>query len=259
MKNNKFIEDALANGYDFNISNYILRGINMFKKNPGGYIAYTLLYIIISLTITFIPILGILIRITVNPALKVGTPITAHIQEKYSYYEFGNFFKGFEHITQLLIANIITNVFNFIFLTLLFIIFDFTVIVSLFIGNLETISEYYDQITTMGLGLLVIGILFIYVVISFRWTNYLIVFHQYDAVSAIKTSWALTNKKWIFHLAFALLAGLMLLAGVIALFVGIIFVIPIIFAADYAGYADVTGLNRNDDVIDEIGIETDLV
>ena len=92
-----------------------------------------------------------------------------------------------------------------------------------------------------------------------RCTNYRIVFHEYDAISAIKTIQALTNKKWIFHLGFALLAGLMLFAGVIALFVGIIFVIPIIFAADYAGYADVTGLNRNDDVIDEIGIETDLV
>ncbi len=39
----------------------------------------------------------------------------------------------------------------------------------------------------------------------------------------------------------------------------IILVIPIIFAADYAGYADLTGLNRNDDVIGEIENGTDLV
>ena len=57
-----------------------------------------------------------------------------------------------------------------------------------------------------------------------------------------------------------MLAFLALMGGVIALIVGIIFVIPIVAIADYAGFADITGLNQDNDIIDEIGsISDDLV
>ncbi len=259
MKNKNLIESAITNGYNFNIGNYITRGMDIFKKNPGGYIGYTLLFIVISMTISFIPILGTLIGIAINPALMVGIPIAAHKQEKSSDMEFGNFFKGFDHFAQLLVANILVTIIYLIIALPLIFMLGFTFFASMATGDPSALMESTGELASFGIWILLFILLFTYVSISMRWTNYLIVFHQYDAVSAIKTSWALTNKKWIFHLGFALLAGLMLLAGVIALFVGIIFVIPIIFAADYAGYADVTGLNRNDDVIDEIGTETDLV
>ena len=34
MKNKNLIESAIANGYNFNIGNYISRGMDIFKKNP---------------------------------------------------------------------------------------------------------------------------------------------------------------------------------------------------------------------------------
>nr|HMU02299.1 hypothetical protein [Saprospiraceae bacterium] len=76
---------------------------------------------------------------------------------------------------------------------------------------------------------------------------------KYDAVEAIKTSWKLVNKNWFMHLAFGVLAFLAMLGGMIALIIGILFVIPIVAIADYAGFADITGLNKKDDIIDEIG------
>jgi hypothetical protein len=259
MNNNRYIEDALANGYNFNISSYLSRGLDIFKKNPGGYIGYTLLFFIISMTISFIPILGTLIGIAVNPALTVGAPIAAHMQEKYSDREFGNFFKGFEHFAQLLVANILVTIIYLITALPLIFMLGFTFFASMASGDPEALVESIGDLAGLGIWIFVFILLFTYLSISLRWTNYLIVFHQYDAVSAIKTSWALTNRKWFLHLGFVLLAGLIMILGVFALIVGIIFVIPIIFAADYAGFADVTGLNRKDDIIDEIGRETDLV
>jgi hypothetical protein len=50
-----------------------------------------------------------------------------------------------------------------------------------------------------------------------------------------------------------------MLAGFIALLVGIVAAYPIIMAADYAGYADITGLNQGDDDINELGTDVDLV
>lgn len=89
--------------------------------------------------------------------------------------------------------------------------------------------------------------------------QFLIVFHQYDAITAIKTSWQLTNKQWFSHFIFILLVGLVILGGIILLIVGVVLAYPIVMAADYAGYADVTRLNDNSDVLDEIGQNSEFL
>ena len=225
----------------------------MFKKNPGGYLGYVVVFSLISIVTSFIPFLGTLIGIVINPPLSVGMAIAAHKQEKTGDEEFGNFFKGFDHIAQLLVANIIMIIIYIVLAIPFIFIVGFSAIMAFASGDPEAIMESSAQIASMGLGLLVMFLIFLYVGISLRWTNYLIVFHKYDAVEALKTSWKLVNKSWFMHLAFGLLAFLALIGGLIALIVGILFVIPIVAIADYAGYADITGLNKNDDVIDEIG------
>lgn len=253
MSYNPHIESAIQNGYDFKIGDYFNKGLEIFKKNPGGYLGYLAVFILISLVTSFIPILGTLIGIVINPPLGVGFAIAAHKQEKSGNEEFGNFFKGFDFIAQLLVANIIMFLVYIVLAIPLIFIVGFSAIMAFASGDPDAIMESYAQFASMGLGLLVMMIIFLYVGISLRWTNYLIVFHKYDAVEAIKTSWKLVNKNWFMHLAFGALAFLAMLGGIIALIIGILFVIPIVAIADYAGFADITGLNKKDDIIDEIG------
>lgn len=253
MSYNPHIESAIENGYDFKIGDYFSKGLEIFKKNPGGFLGYVVVFIVISLVTSFIPILGTLIGLVINPPLTIGMAIAAHKQEKSGSEDFGNFFKGFDHIAQLLVANIIMVLIYIVLAIPLIFIVGFSAIMAFASGDPEAIMESSAQIASMGLGLLVMFLIYLYVGISLRWTNYLIVFHKYDAVDAIKTSWKLVNKSWFMHLAFGVLAFLALIGGMIALFIGILFVIPIIAIADYAGYADVTGLNKKDDIIDEIG------
>ncbi|MBK8668520.1 MAG: hypothetical protein IPN89_03280 [Saprospiraceae bacterium] len=259
MENRQSIQRAIDNGYSFPIGNYFSRGWEIFKRNPGAYIGYTLIFILVSIIINMIPLLGMLIALIVNPALMVGTAIAAYKQEKYNDTEFGNFFKGFDHLAQLIVANIIITLIYFVVAIPLIFVLGFSFITALATGDADSILNSSTQIASMGLWFLIFFILFLYMAISLRWTNYLIVFHQYDAVSAIKTSWKLTNKKWFYHLGFSLLSGIVVLLGVLALFIGIIFALPVIMAADYAGFADVTGMENNDDIIDQIGGEKDLV
>lgn len=253
MSYNPHIESAIQNGYDFKIGDYFNNGLEIFKKNPGGYLGYVVVFFLISMVTGLITILGTLIGIVINPPLLVGFAIAAHKQEKSGSEEFGNFFKGFDHIAQLLVANIIMWLIYIVLTIPLVFIVGFSVIMAFATGDVDTIMESTSQIASMGLGFLIMFIVFTYVAVSLRWTNYLIVFHKYDAVEAIKTSWKLVNKNWFMHLAFGALAFLALLGGMIALIIGIIFVFPIVAIADYAGFADITGLNKKDDIIDEIG------
>jgi len=253
MSYNPHIESAIDNGYDFKIGDYFSKGLEMFKKNPGGYLGFVVVFFVISIVTSLIPILGSLIGIVINPPLAVGMAIAAHKQEKSGDEEFGNFFKGFDHIAQLLVANIIMLLIYIVLAIPLIFIIGFSAIVAIASGDADAIMESTSQIASMGLGFLVMFLIFIYVSISLRWTNYLIVFHKYDAVEAIKTSWKLVNKSLLMHFAFGFLVFLAFIGGMIALIIGIIFVIPIVAIADYAGFADITGLNKKDDIIDEIG------
>jgi uncharacterized membrane protein len=253
MSYNPHIESAIENGYEFKIGDYFNKGLEMFKKNPGGYLGFAVIFMLIYFVINLIPFIGSLINIAVSPALAVGFAIAVHKQEKLGSDDFGNFFKGFDYLAQLLVANIIITLIYVVLVIPLIFMVGFSVITALASGDAETIMESSEQIASMGLGFLVVFLLFVYVSLSLRWTFFLIVFHKYDAVEAIKTSWKLVNKSWLMHFVFMLLFFIAMFAGVLALIIGVIFVFPILMIADYAGYADITGLDRKDDIIDEIG------
>lgn len=259
MSGRNTIQQAIDYGYEFKIGDYISRGWNIFKDNPGGFIGYTVLFFIITIIVQMIPLLGFLIAIVVSPPLSVGIAIASHKQEKDGDMEFGNFFKGFDHIGQLIVAYIIMLVVYFIIALPMIFMVGFEMITSFSSGDPEAIMESYQELAKLGIWFFIFAIIFTYISVCLRWTNYLIVFHKYDAVSAIKTSWQLVNKRWIWHFLFLLLCGLIILCGFIALLVGVVAAYPIIMAADYAGYADITGLDQHDDVIDELGSDSTLV
>ena len=259
MDNTNSIQQAIDNGYELKIGDYISKGFDIFKQNPGGYIGFAVLFFLISLIVNMIPLLGFLIAIVITPPLSVGIAISAHKQEREGSMEFGSFFKGFDYIGQLIVAYIIMLLIYMVVALPLILILGIGFFSAFATGDPEAIMESYQSVAKLGVWLLLIMAIFAYVGVSMRWTNYLIVFHKYDAVSAIKTSWQLVNKRWIWHFLFLLLCGLICLLGVLALLIGLVVAYPIIMAADYAGYADITGLNRNDDVIDEIGVDSDLI
>ncbi|MBK7635572.1 MAG: hypothetical protein IPJ13_15815 [Saprospiraceae bacterium] len=259
MSGRNMIPNAISYGYEFKISDYISRGFKIFKDNPGGFIGFVILFFIISIVIQMIPLLGFLIAIIVSPPLSVGIAIASHKQENDGDMAFGNFFKGFDYIGQLIVAKIIMLVIYFIIAIPLIFMVGIELITSFASGDPEAIIESGQEFAKMGIWFLVFAMVFTYLAVCLRWTNYLIVFHKYEAVSAIKTSWQLVNKRWIWHFLFLLLCGLIMLAGFIALLVGIVVAYPIIMAADYAGYADITGLNQDNDDINELGTDVDLV
>jgi hypothetical protein len=253
MKQNTQIESAIQNGYTFNTGDYFNKGLEIFKKNPGGYIGFIIVLSIISSVINMIPVVGAMLNLIVNPPLTVGIAMGAHKQESEGSEEFGNFFNGFDHIVQLFIANVLMLIIYLVIASPLIFLLGFSVITAYFSGDNNALFETFTQVTNLGVSVFIVLFLCAFVAISLRWTNYFIVFYKYDAIEAIKTSWKLVNKNWFSHLGFAVLAFLAMIGGLIALIIGIIFVVPIVYAADYAAFAHITGLNEKRDVIDEIG------
>lgn len=68
---------------------------------------FAILFFIITVAVQMISFLGLLIAVVVSPPLSVGIVIASRNQEKDGDMAFGNFFKRFDQIRQLIVAYII--------------------------------------------------------------------------------------------------------------------------------------------------------
>ena len=260
MSYSQQIQDAIDHGYNFKTGEYFSKGWEYFKLRPLEYVGYFVIFIVLSLVLSIIPIVGTIVTIIITPALTVGIPIFTNMLARDENPEFGNFFDGFKKLTPLLVAYVLTLViYGVISLPMIFMV-GFSVIGQLSdaSGDPEATMEAFQMLASMGIWFVLFMLIFMYVAVSLRWTLLLVYFHGFDAVEAIKTSWKLTNKKWLSHLGFVILGGLLVIAGVFALFVGLLVTAPLYYAADQAGFADVTGLNASDE-LDSLGDDQETV
>jgi uncharacterized membrane protein len=103
-------EQLILSGYQTDIGEYFRRGWKIFENNMGGFIAYVLVYMLISIVAAFIPFAPLLI----SGPLLVGFYIVSNKISKGETYEFGTFFKGFDFFVQLLLYTLISGIFIFL-------------------------------------------------------------------------------------------------------------------------------------------------
>lgn len=255
MRNKEYIDQAIANGYEMDISQYFSKGWNLFKMNAGGFIGFLFIFGTITTIINLIPFLGFIINIIVSPALTLGWVIMSNKLSNDEGNDFGFFFKGFDKMSELIVAAIIQFVITLVIALPMIIILFFTVGAS----ALFNATTGMDANLGIGLilGLFVFGLILAYVIMCMRWTYQLIYFHDYKAMDAITTSFKLVNKRPLQHLGLVILYSLTILGGIIALIVGIFIAIPFIYCTDYCAFEDVTGMEVNGE--ENINITDNLI
>lgn len=246
------LQEAIYNGYDFNISQYIKEGFDIFKQNIGGFIAYFFVYGAILTIMGLIPILGNIASIIIGPPLAVGWYLVAHKIQKRETTEFGDFFKGFDFIGPLILVSIVSS--------LIYV----TTLIPFFIANgalFQQLSDIYagveyDLDPDFPTWTILLMLPIFYLSVAWRWAPMFVVFYKFGFWEALETSRQLVTKKWFSHFAFMLLFMLFALGGMLALVIGLLFVIPMILAMDYAAFADVTGLmeaeSKEDDIVEHL-------
>lgn len=99
------IDQIINQGYEFKFGDYISRGFDILKKNLGGFILFTLLFLIISMVVGLIPFIGFIANtFFITPALTAGMFWVANKVWKGETTEFGDFFRGFDFVGQLAIT-----------------------------------------------------------------------------------------------------------------------------------------------------------
>lgn len=203
------VQDKIQNGYTFKFGEYISDGFRIFGQKPGMFIGYTLVYILIMVVLSVIPLVGGIARFLLSAPLAAGFYIVAQKTYKGENVEFSNFFDGFSKYGNLLLASFLVGL-----------------------------------ITVFGLVLLVFPGIFLSVALSF--TSIIVIFTNKSGTDAINLSFKIILKNWFPMFGFLIVLSLINMVGALALGIGLFVTIPASIAAIYVAYEDIIGTRKNE-------------
>ncbi len=198
------IEKIAESEYEFHFDKYFSEGWDLFRKDPGQLILYTLIMLAISFGLGVIPFLGAVAAFLIGPALNAGFYVGLRKIDQGEKVEIGDFFKAFDSWLQL---------------------FLFGLVSGLLVG--------------LGLFLLVIPGIWLAVAISLGYP--LVVFAKTEFWDSIKLSVKLVNKNWFPFFGLLIVLVFINLIGAIMLGLGLIITIPFTFGVLYSCYKDIVG------------------
>lgn len=268
----KELINCLANeGYEFRTGQYIQEGFAIYKKNASSFIGFllvtTAIYVICGITPAFIG--SVLYSIILSPVLSVGNYIVSHKISKRQHTEFGDFFKGFNYLPQLVLLNLaITVIFIILFSPTIIEMYQSGIVdwyLDFLKNPLEPPTDLPPVSEKTGMIILLNLIPVIYLSNAYSWASLFVVFHDMNFWEALESSRKVISKRWLtVFMLFLTLFSFVLVAYVpttivtiaspaIGVFLMMAFVIaliclsPAFYAILYVSFASVTELHEAED------------
>lgn len=192
-----------SDGYSFSGELYIRRAIRIFKEDPGHFIVFSVLWLVVFFIFGYViksPISALTGIISTPLFLGYGVAAEKVLQgEKLSI---SDFFKAFDRFVELLIGVIVMGI-------------------------------------LIAIGFILLVIPGIFLMIALILTPYLIYFEGQGFWESITASRKVVQKKWLQVFIFIILLGLINVLGAMLLGVGLFLTMPVTGIAMYLAYRDV--------------------
>ncbi len=239
------VTDLINNGYETDVTGYINRGFKLFFRDPGSYIAYLIVYIILAvalgLIMTFIPFGNVLSSIVMMP-LFMGAIIVAKMLDKGESYSFSNFFDGYKYFGEIAIASLIRIGVVILLAVVCLIPFGMKAIFNL--ANFEEVMQ--DPITiiqTLAIPIFILIALYIIIFTFWLFAFMFIVFPKFKAWPALEASRKIISKRFFNWFGFCILLILVNFMGMLLFGIGLLITIPASICAMYLAFDEVCGVN----------------
>ncbi len=187
---------------------YLKTGWELFKRCPGWFAGFFLIYVVIQVVARFIPFVGQVIGFAVGPALLMGNFIVSAKLLQGRTPQFSDFFLGFRFFIPLLLTALV--------------------------GGL-----------LVGIGLLLLVIPGVYLLVGYLFASALVVDRRLDFWAALELSRKTVQPIWFTMFAFVLLLMLINLAGFLLLGVGLLVSVPLSACAVTVAYSHLFGLQSD--------------
>jgi uncharacterized membrane protein len=222
---------------------WIAQGWDLFAKNPGIWIVNVILLLIISTALGVVPVLGHIASQLMYPVLIAGLMLGCRALQRGEPFEVAHLFAGFQNNTaQLVMLGLFTLIawlLIFAVVAGLLFVLGGGAIISAIVGGSVAGAVAGAAIMLMLLGLLVMMLLFIPVAMAVWFAPCLIVFHNLQAIDAMKLSFDACLKNMIPFLVYGLVMFIFCILATIPLGLGWLVLAPVGIATIYTGYRDI--------------------
>jgi len=188
-----------------NIQSYLSQGWEMFRKNVGEFIGFTLIIFVVWLVSSMFDAGSSLLFSSVAAPFYAGYSIVAFKLASGQPFQFSDFFGGFNYFLPLFLASLAS-----------------TLLVSI--------------------GFVLLLLPGIYLAICYMFTTFLVIDYRMEFWQAMEMSRTLISRHWFSFFGFAIVLFVLNVFGALALGIGLLVTIPVTSCAVAIAYKEFVGL-----------------
>ena len=221
--------------------NWIVEGFVLFKKSPVIWIALFIVYLLIAMVLSIVPMVGPIVLNLLAPVFVAGFMLGCRALDAEQELEINHLFAGFkQHTAQLVTVGGIYLAGIIVIVGIMFASTDNTILHAMFSGErldqqqaLAMLSPGFLFSTLLGMALLVP------LIMAYWFAPILVAFHGLSALDAMKLSFTACLRNILPFFVFSLISMILLILAAIPLFLGMIVMIPTMTASLYVSYKDI--------------------
>lgn len=246
------VDTIISEGYVVKPGQFVSKGVRRFGDEFGIYVAFTLVYIALTMALGSLPFVGDVSGMLVGPPLVAGFAAYMRLQSRNDYREFSSFFAGFRG------GNWPSLVSQGISVTLSMALAAGVIVLPLYWNEIQVFVTELEKVQNMdqekagefvlnlinpqiGMAAFLAAIIAVAVMTLFCLAPTFIVYRGYNAFQAIAASWKLVTRKYFHFLLFNMLLWIVLIAGILLCCIGFLATFPIYYLALASAYEDITG------------------
>ena len=241
----RVVEDS---SFDFPFGNALSRGFDLYKENAGPFIGFILIMMIIMMIVGAVPVLGTIVTsIFIGPQLLAGFYMVCRKADRGEPYEFGEFFKGFDHWRELATTYAIMFL---VYAVLIIIPVTYLVGWSFFQDFEQIILEGGSPFAQVSWTFMLFLIPLFYLAVSWIFVTPIVVFHGLSNIEALEASRRVASRFWLPLFGYFIVASIIAMLGILACGIGIIITLPIAYTCIYSAYDEVFPDHDMDEIVE---------
>jgi uncharacterized membrane protein len=224
--------------------NWIAQGWELFKKNPGIWIANTCILFIISLVIGLVPVVGSIATHLLLPVMIGGLMLGCRALERGEPFAVAHLFAGFKtNTSQLVMVGVFYVIGGLIIAGIVVLVVVLagggTLVAGALGGKGLAILAGGAFFVLALFAVLLASLLVIPLLMAMWFAPPLVVFGNLAALDAMKSSFSACLKNFAPFLVYGLLGIVLAVAASIPLMLGWLVLAPVLIASVYTGYRDI--------------------
>lgn len=229
-----YLEKRLEENRPFRYSDYMSEGTALPFKSPWLFLGFTLVYLLVNLMVSIVPIVGDLLTSILSGIALAGVGFVSYKLLRGESITFEDFFIGFQHLKPLALVSLAVAAPFFL-----------TGLVLGYLGYASFLTGMTDGLLMVeSVTILILLLSFIpAMILALLWSYapLFVVFHKLEPWPALEASRRLALKHPFLLFLLLLVAALVAALGILILIIGILWTMHFLSTTLYCAFADQIG------------------